>query len=164
MAIREVRIRFDCFEDEAFQELNSEVGLPFEFYFDLVMRGRFKNYSGTEVKGINIVNLICGSERYYDKYLSVHGDDWKAELNAYNLRIPYDLSQMKGTQEEKLLMALKLFESYAVESDLPQIQKLCEDLNESYKTIDINQAIANAKEYHASVMQAWLSEQGEIEI
>jgi hypothetical protein len=63
MAIREVRIYFGGLKRQEELALNHQLLLPFTFYMDSVMRGRFKEYSGPEMKGINIVNLLlCNSQ------------------------------------------------------------------------------------------------------
>ena len=65
MAIKDVRINFYLDDEEASRQINLEIGQPFTWYMEALMRGRFKQYSGNEVKGINIVNLnLIETNRY----------------------------------------------------------------------------------------------------
>jgi hypothetical protein len=65
--------------------LNRELGNPFTFNMDAIMRGRFKAYSGPEVKGLNIVNLIL-CERAVSHKHSASEDDYLRALERVERR------------------------------------------------------------------------------
>lgn len=141
MAFREVRTYFRLSDEEALSALNRKSN-AFTFYMDAVMRGRFKMYSGPEVKGLNIVNLfLCDdgalgtTAAYYNKR------GWHREMNMYQRKVIFDFSILRGTQEDLIEILIDVFTRYAEDSSLPQMQTLVRHIKESIGRISIPDVI-----------------------
>ena len=148
MAFKEIHMIFHSDIPEKSKDLNVEIGGPFEWYMDGVMRGRFKEYSGEEVKGINIVNLICYSPEYARivKANSGHGirSEWVNLLNTYHYELELDLSVFNENQEQNIIKAIKIFIEHASLLNVPAMNVLVQHTKESLGKNSIPKAIANA--------------------
>jgi hypothetical protein len=146
MALRSVRIYFRVKEKRREFKLNKELWLVFTLYMDAVMRGRFRNYTGPEVKGVAIANLnLVESHLQRDK----SGPTWKAwtaVLNTYQYDVEFDYSKLTGTTHDKINLLIDTFLKYAARSPLPQMKILVEDIQRSRATIDVGSIIERAVE------------------
>ena len=118
------------------------------------MRGRFKEYSGDEVKGINLVNLFLytpekikdmrerGFSENTDKF-----DEWIPALNTLELESKVNLAEIEGSRTEKLSKAIEIFVSHASKSELPQMKRLVSHLQESFGMQSLQDAIDSADEH-----------------
>jgi len=149
MAFRQIKFLFTTGNREENRRLALEIYQPFVSYMDKMMRGRFKEYSGEEVKGINIVllyaitptelaarNLRMSSESLLNEWLPLGNvllRETEISLDAFN-----------GTRKENVQRALEIFADHAGESDLPQMKKLVEHLKHSFGRQSLDEAIENA--------------------
>jgi hypothetical protein len=151
MALREIRVNFYSGEDGIGEVLTKEVALPFTWYMDSLMRGRFKEYSGSEVKGINIVNLNLSTDAFYQVMQTRSGgkmqEGWVNILNTYELDTAIDMSVFEGNQTDKILKVIEVFIVQARLSDLPQVKKLIQHLEASIGVQSIDDAIIKANDY-----------------
>lgn len=153
MALREVRIYISTGDRKLDNEISEEIYHPFTFYMDALMRGRFKEYSGEEVKGLSLVNLrLYTQELIKDAEERGLGgciifDKWVPALNTLQMESRIDLKEFKGNQIEKISKAIDIFLAHAEKSDLPQMRKLVEHLKESPQKQSIKDAIDKANEY-----------------
>ena len=152
MAIREVRFYIYTGDTEKDNILAKEVYQPFTWYMDTLMRGRFKEYSGEEMKGINLVNLCLYTKNKIRDMGKRSGsnlrlNEWIPMLNTLQLESEIDLDEFIGTQAEKVYRAIEIFISFASKSDLPQMKKLVEHLIDSLGKQSIEEAIKKANEY-----------------
>jgi hypothetical protein len=156
MAIREVRTYFVGFRRQEERSLNQQLGQPFSFYMDAVMRGRFKEYSGVEMKGINIVNLHLHNCQRSPDSGPVHGDQvvWAEILNVYQKHIHFDFNLLVGTREEKISYLVDTFVLQAEDSPKPQMQKLIQHVKECKGLIDIKEVIQRAEAYMTQLRES----------
>ncbi|MGS2724730.1 hypothetical protein ACVBEJ_13390 [Porticoccus sp. GXU_MW_L64] len=151
MALREIRINFYSGDGEIQKSLTQEIGIPFTFYMDALMRGRFKEYSGPEVKGVNIVNLNLHTPDNYKEMKERSKvplkNKWIKLLNTYEFDTEFNHGQFQGMQKDKIKSAFDLFISCAELSDLPQMSKLVGHLRESFGNQSIDDAVAKTDEY-----------------
>ncbi|NQZ07377.1 MAG: hypothetical protein HRT35_09485 [Algicola sp.] len=153
MALKEIRIGFDTGNDEKDFVLNGEIGQPFSWYMDTVMRGRFKQYSGAEVKGINIVNISLYHPDYIKKFPSIEAkNEWLTVLNTLNLEANLDLRLFKGDQQNQILKAINYFIEKAELSDLPQMKRLAVDTRQSIGKISIVDSIKKANDFYQACL------------
>ncbi|WP_334016210.1 hypothetical protein [Alteromonas sp. S167] len=145
MAIREVRLNF--FGNENIRELNGTIGQPFTWFMDGVMRGRFKSYSGIEVKGINIVN--CNFREAGFKC----SDTWETLLNTHQIELPFVPKMFVGEQVTQVITGIKYFCEIAKNSPLPQVKLISEHALESLTDQKILEAIEKADEYYAYMLE-----------
>lgn len=149
MALREARINFYSLKEGEAKELNLSVGGPFSWYMDDVMRGRFKAYSGPEVKGISIVNLCCYSPEYVDMMWANSDSDlmtrWVGLLNAYEYEFEIDLKLFDGNQKNNVSKAIDLFVEHASSLDVPAMNLLVKHTKESVRGEFLDRAIDNAE-------------------
>ena len=161
MAFREIRFNFKDVTDQArSKELNVEVGGPFEWVLDGVMRGSFKLYSGSEVKGVNIVNLICHSEASANEIKKTspvwQPNVWKTGINTYDCIIVKDFNIFSGSRPDKIKLAIEIFLEMAKVSELPQMVTLIEQMNLKVSDALIKKAIIKADKAWKEVLEnAW---------
>jgi uncharacterized protein (DUF4213/DUF364 family) len=161
MAFREIRFHFKDVTDQTLsKELNIEIGQPFGWTMDSIMRGNFKLYSGNEVKGVNLVNLICHSTASEVKLMETSQnwktEEWQIGLNTYNCTIAKDFNIFTGSRANKVTQAINLFLEIAKLSDLPQMNTLIRQVNEKLNDSLIEKAIVKAdKEWKALLENAW---------
>ena len=110
------------------------------------MRGRFKEYSGDEVKGINLVNLMLYTPtKVKDMELRSEGnlrfDEWIPMLNTLELESEIYPNLFSGNRVEKVQKAIDIFIHHASKSELPQMNKLVTHLRESIGKQSIEKAI-----------------------
>ena len=150
MAIKDVRINFYLDDEEASRQFNLEIGQPFTWYMEALLRGRFKQYSGNEVKGINIVNLnLIETNRYKQMNIRSGGQlkkEWIVLLNTYEFETDFDPAIFKGNRTDKLSKAIEVFLEYAKLSNLPQMEKIVEHLHNSIGIQSLQDAIKKADE------------------
>jgi hypothetical protein len=126
--------------------LNRYLGNPFTFYMDAVMRGRFKAYSGPEVKGINIVNLfLCEGALPHEH--AAFEEVWSPLLNTYQRNVTFDFERLGGTREEQIGILIDVFTQHAEDSLLPQMQTLVRHIKESKGKTSIDGAIQRGDDY-----------------
>ena len=153
MAFREVRFLVTTDNKEANLKITKEIYQPFTWYMDTLMRGRFKEYSGDEVKGINLVNLRLYTKSMIKLMQEQAGCDleffgeWLPTLNTLQLESVIDLDELKGTRIEKVNKSLEIFMGYAAKSELPQMKILLQLLQESMGKQSIEEAIEKADNY-----------------
>lgn len=148
MAFREVRIYFEMPDKYLVIELQRGLAKPFTFYMDAVMRGRFKAYSGPEVKGINIVNLcLCELMTFQRHKMSSSETSWHPMMNTYQQKSVFDFQRLQGTREERVGILIDVFAQEAEKSLLPQMQMLVRHIKESKGKSSINDSIQRADEY-----------------
>jgi len=151
MAYKEIRINFYSGDKETDFSLNREIGQPFTWYMDSLMRGRFKDYSGDEVKGVNIVNLNLSTKEHYKAKFARSGGslkkEWLVLLNTYQLETDFDMSIFQGNQEKNVSVAIDLFISHAKKSPVPQMKKVITHLQESIGKQSIQSTIEKANDY-----------------
>ena len=153
MAFREVRFLVTTDNKEANLKITKEIYQPFTWYMDTLMRGRFKEYSGDEVKGINLVNLRLYTKSMIKLMQEQAGCDleffgeWLPTLNTLQLESVIDLDELKGTRIEKVNKSLEIFMGYAAKSELPQMKILLQHLQESMGKQSIEEAIEKADNY-----------------
>ena len=153
MAFREVRFLVATDNKEANLKITKEIYQPFTWYMDTLMRGRFKEYSGDEVKGINLVNLRLYTKSMIKLMQEQAGCDleffgeWLPTLNTLQLESVIDLDELKGTRIEKVNKSLEIFMGYAAKSELPQMKILLQHLQESMGKQSIEEAIEKADNY-----------------
>ena len=116
------------------------------------MRGRFKEYSGDEVKGINIVNLCLYSKSRLEEMQKISGgklklNEWIPMLNTLQLESEIDTSVFAGGQTENIVKSLEIFITYAKKSDLPQMITLVNHLLASIGSQSVDAAIEKANKY-----------------
>ena len=153
MAFREVRVYFYV-QDETWKlSLNKELWSTFTFYMDVVMRGRFREYSGAEVKGVNIVNLYLYEESVLRESLDTNCSRpvWRAWLNMYEFHVLFDYSKLTGTTEEKLRLLINTFIKFGRKSKLPQMKRLIDHIIESRGKIDLKSVFDKATDYRRSL-------------
>ena len=153
MAIREVRTYFEMSDREAVIALNREIGNAFTFYMDAVMKGRFKAYSGPEVKGANIVNLFLCEPAVSHKH-SASQIVWHRMMNTYQRKVAFDFNQLRGTREERVGILIDVFAQHARDSLLPQMQTLVRHIHESKEKISIDEAIRRGDEYLRALVES----------
>ena len=154
MALREVRLYVYTGDRELDNEISKDIYHPFTFYMDTLMRGRFKEYSGEEVKGINLVNLMLYTPAKIQEIRSrgfgealERFDEWHPALNTLQLESFIELYEIQGNRTEKLSKAIDIFISYASKSDLPQMKKLVSHLEESVGKQSLEDAFLQADKY-----------------
>ena len=153
MALKEIRIGFDTGNDKKDLVLNGEIGQPFSWYMDTVMRGRFRQYSGAEVKGINIVNISLYHPDYIKKFPGTETkNEWLTMSNTYNLESKLDLRLFKGDQQNQILKAINYFIEKAELSDLPQMKGLAIDTRQSIGKISIVDSIKKANDFYQACL------------
>jgi hypothetical protein len=119
--------------------LNKELWTVFTFYMDAVMRGRFRRYSGPQVKGVSLVNLflfekgLLSRQRYAHMYARGR---WTTLLNDCGCDVEFDYSGLVGTTREKNEILVDTFIKYASRSRLPQMKALVADIRSSRNHID----------------------------
>lgn len=157
MAFREIRIYFHSLVPGKAKELNLSIGGPFEWYMDGVMRGCFKEYSGNEVKGINIVNLCLYSPDYVEtmRVNSGHGlqAGWLNLLNTYQYELELELDLFDGDQQESIIKSIESFIEHASLLDIPAMNTLVEHVKESLGVNSIEHAVARAAKEMEKIMQ-----------
>jgi len=129
--------------------LNKELWSTFTFYIDAVMRGRFREYSGAEVKGVNIVNLYLYEEPVLMKSLNPNcrRPVWRRCRNTYEFPVIFDYSKLTGTTEEKLQLLVNTFIKFGGKSELPQMKRLVGHIRESRGKIDLKSIFDKAMDY-----------------
>lgn len=157
MALREIRINFYSLEPGVAKELNLSVGGPFSWYMDSVMRGRFKSYSGPEVKGISLVNLCCYSPEYAKMMRANSSSDlmtkWVGLLNTYEYELELDLTQFDGNQKKNISKAIDLFVEHASSLDVPAMNMLVKHAKESVKDELLDRAIDKSEKELKKITQ-----------
>lgn len=157
MAFREIRIIFYSLEPGLAKQLNLSIGGPFEWYMDSVMRGRFKYYSGEEVKGINIVNLCCYDAEYIEAMIknSGHGirEEWLNLLNTYEYELEMDFKIFSGTNEQNIIKSIEIFVQYASLLNVPAMNALVQHTKESIGINSIEKAIEKSEKELEKIMQ-----------
>ncbi len=148
MAIREARINFDGLKKQESSSIHTELWAPFTFYMDAVMRGRFKEYSGPEVKGINIVNLHLWNADDTKQAFPPH---WVDVGNVHQKVIAFDFRGLAGTPAEKLKTLIDLFIREAADSPKPQMQRLVRHIEESQARIPLDGVFERAAEYRKAL-------------
>ena len=139
MALRQVRIYFRLANMKKEIALNKELWTVFTYYVDAVMRGRFRRYSGPEVKGVSLVNLtlfekgLLSRKRYAHMYARGR---WTTLLNDCGCDVEFDYSGLVGTIQEKNEILVDTFIKYASRSRLPQMKALVADIRSSRNSID----------------------------
>lgn len=151
MAIREVRLNFMCEDIDQARELNGSVGQPFAWFMDGVMRGRFKMYSGPEVKGVNTVNCNLMSSNYECS------NKWETIANTHNIERHLELRLFQGNRIEQVTQGILYFSEIAKESPLPQVQLIKEQALESISNQKVEMAIEKADEYFAYIYEHRMS-------
>jgi len=139
VAFREVRIYLSSGNAESDKDFAIHVHQPFICFMDSVMRGRFKEYSGDEVKGVNLVNLRLFTPQKMQELEkraaraggSIQLDDWKFMLNSLELESEIDPNEFSGVRTEKVDKAIEIFLRYAEKSELPQMKTLVSHTVES---------------------------------
>ena len=149
MAFKEVRIYISTGNREDDKLIALEITQPFTWYMDALMRGRFKEYSGEEVKGINLVNLLLYTKSKIREMEERAGDDlrfdeWLPMLNTLQFESEVDLETFKGNRVENVTKAIQVFLLHASKSDLPQMKKLVENLTQSLDKQSLEDAIKKA--------------------
>jgi hypothetical protein len=147
MAIREVRIHFELPCKQTVIEFNREFGNPFTFYMDAVMRGRFKSYSGPEVKGINIVNLFLYENTVAKAKESSIKALWAPLMNTYVGNVIFDFQRLSGSRSLRIETLIDVFSREAAKSNLPQMQMLVRHVEETKGKISIEDAINRGDAY-----------------
>ena len=155
MAIREVRIYFEGLKRQEQRSLTRELFGPFTFYMDAVMRGRFREYSGTEMKGVNIINLHLWDA---SNPLAFRSSSWNTSLNVYEKHALLDFKKLVGTRAEKLLLLIDTFVTEALDSDKPQVKKLLAHIEESRGRISADAAIQSADEHFIELQKSIASD------
>jgi len=155
MAFREIAINFSSVESDLAKDLNLSVAGPFAWYMDGVMRGRFKDYAGDEVKGIQLVNLCCYSPMHAEMMRANSGHDlesrWVNLLNTYRFDLELDLELFNGSQEQNIVKAIELFIDCASSLNIPSMVNLVAHTKESIGVNSIEKAIEkNRKEAEKS--------------
>ena len=149
MAFKEVRIYISTGDRERDKRLALAITQPFTWYMDALMRGRFKEYSGSEVKGINLVNLRLYTKNKRKDMEEKAGcdlrfDEWLPMLNTLQLESEIDLDEFNGSRIENVSKAIEVFSLHARKSNLPQMKILLEHLKQSLGEQSIEDAIEKA--------------------
>jgi hypothetical protein len=152
MAFREIRFLVKTGNRETDNLITREIYQPFTWYMDALMRGRFKEYSGDEVKGISLVNLCLYPKTKIRDMKERSGgnlrlDEWLPMLNTLQLESEIDLEIFKGSRVENITKSLQIFITHASKSDLPQMKTLVSHLKESLGKQSIEKAIKKADDY-----------------
>jgi|VirMetMinimDraft_7_1064189.scaffolds.fasta_scaffold01511_5 hypothetical protein len=160
MAFKEVRVYFRDPDKETTKEIQLEIGGPFTWAMDSVMRGKFKLYSGDEVKGINIVNLHFHTPNSANRIRSKRKDwkclSWSVGLNTYDCDVEKEFSYFKGSRTNKVKMAIDLFLECAQFSPFPQMATLIAETKSSVNDVLIENAVNKADlEWKRIVENAW---------
>ena len=152
MAFREIRFYISTGDREIDNLFAREIYQPFTWYMDALMRGRFKEYSGEEVKGINLVNLclytkskIRDMEERSDGIIRF--DEWLPLLNTLQLESEINLEEFSGSRIENVNRSFEIFIEHASKSDLPQMEKLVSHLKKSLGKQSVEKAIKKADDY-----------------
>jgi len=152
VALREIRFHVSTGDRERDNLITREIYQPFTWYMDALMRGRFKEYSGEEVKGINLVNLCLYTKPKVRDMEERSGgnlrfDEWLPMLNTLQLESEIDLEVFNGNRVENLIKSFEIFITHASKSDLPQMKTLVGHLKESLGKQSIEDAIKKADDY-----------------
>ena len=152
MALREIRFVVSTGDESLDRELTDEIYYPFTFFMDSLLRGHFQEYSGEEVKGINLVNLRLYTKSKLQQMEAIAGcklhlNEWTPMLNALQLEDTIDLNDITGARSNKIIKAIQIFSSYASKSHLPQLKRLAANINASVSEDAILSAIKRAEEY-----------------
>jgi len=149
MAFREIKFIIHTGDRAEDYRLTLEIYQPVMWYMDKLMRGRFKEYSGEEVKGINIVCLhVITPTKLAEIQRTTPGiklDEWDPTPNVLERDTVISLDEFNGTRKENVQRALEIFADHAGESDLPQMKKLVEHLKHSFGRQSLDEAIENAE-------------------
>lgn len=146
VAIRQVRFHVKTGDKKIDRKINREIHDPFFWYMDTLMRGRFKLYSGEEVKGTVLVNYSVYSKSYIDMYQEHSGrifklNEWTKSLNTLDLDTEIALEELTGTRADKVGRALDMFSQSAASSDFPQLRLMARHIGDSNKKQAIEEAI-----------------------
>lgn len=125
-------------------------------YIDAVMRGRFKEYSGEEMKGINIVNLpLHNCQTSSDSGPIDCGPVvWAEVLNVHQKHVHFDFNLLVGTQEQKISHLVDTFVLQAHDSPKPQMQKLIQHIKECRGLIDMKEIIQRAEAHMTGLRES----------
>lgn len=148
MAIKEVRFNF--YHHESARELNLSIGQPFTWFMDGLMRGRFKLYSGHEVKGVNIVNINLSPSKFSNSH------EWYTIGNTHQVEVNLDLRKFKGNRQKRVQTAIICFCELAKKSPLPQVQLLREQALEFKTSERVADAIKASDAYLQQVYEIHL--------
>ena len=160
MAFREVRFYISTGDREIDNHYAREIYQPFTWYMDALMRGRFKEYSGEEVKGINLVNLCLYTKPLVQDIKERSGgnlkfDEWMPMLNTLQLESEIDLEIFNGNRIANVQKSFEIFIQHASKSDMPQMKKLVSHLQESLGNQSVENAIEKADDYLEGLFAKW---------
>jgi len=147
MAIREVRLNFFGSDSVNIRELNGAIGQPFTWFMDGVMRGRFKMYSGNEVKGVNIVNCNLMDVGFEGS------NKWETLLNTHQIELPLELKMLQGDRISQITKGIEFFCQVAATSPIPQVKLISTQALESMTSQRIEKAIEKADEYYGFMLE-----------
>lgn len=148
MAFREVRIYFMKSRRDAVKRLNLDLGNPFTFYMDAIMRGHFKDYSGPDVRGLNIVNLFLYEPRLFAAHRIPVFPGWHSEMNMYCRKIAFQFTKLsRGSRSQRLGRLIDIFLHEAQRSELPQMRRLVDHMREAKGKVSLDTAIQRGDEY-----------------
>jgi hypothetical protein len=139
MAIRQVRVYFCTGDKKRDAELSFEYWFPFNAYGDMLMRGRFKDFGGPEVKGCDVVNLLLHERPYFNSIMKMDDMDnhkWLKMLNVITCSVIFDYDKFIGTWDQKFSMLINEFVRYSSLSDIAPLMKIGMLMDEKHSLHD----------------------------